>query len=170
MDDTQDWPGFLKALASPDQPRAVFAAAEAVTAARIGVRLFTATVVENAAGDVRRIYSNHPFAYPVSGRKPGSPGAWADHVMVARRHFVANSIEAIAEVFPDHEQIAALGCGSVLNIPVVVADAVLGTINLLDVPGHYTPARVEAALALRGMYALAVLAAFATEAHPILAV
>ena len=34
----------------------------------------------------------------------------------ARRSFVANSIEEIAEVFPDHELIRSLGCESCLNL------------------------------------------------------
>ncbi len=115
---------------------------------------------------MRRVHSSHPEAYPVSGRKPKGAGPWHDLVMVQRRPFVANAIEDIAEVFPDWQLIQSLGCGSALNIPVVVADRVLGTINLLDATGHYTPDRVEAALALRPLYALAFLAAFAAEARP----
>ena len=57
--------------------------------------------------------------------------------------------DAIAEVFPDHELIASLGCQSVINVPVVIYGAVYGTINCLDVAGYYTPDRVAASEALK---------------------
>ena len=59
--------------------------------------------------------------------------------------FVANTIEDIAEVFPDHATIASLGCGSVLNLPVVLGGELVATVNLLDEAGHYAPDRVAAA-------------------------
>ena len=73
-------------------------------------------------------------------------GLWSRAVIDERKTFVANSIEAIAEVFPDHELIRSLGCESVVNLPVVFADAVIGTVNCLDARGYYAPecvAKVE---------------------------
>ncbi len=46
--------------------------------------------------------------------------------------FVANDIDAIAEVFPDHELISSARCQSVINVPIVVSGTVYGTINCLD--------------------------------------
>jgi GAF domain-containing protein len=96
-----------------------------------------------------RVWSNRPEAYPVSGTKGTPEGDWAEVVLVRREIFVANDAAGLAAVFPDHELIASLGCASVLNVPVVVGDRVLGAINCLDGAGHYTPARVAAAEALR---------------------
>ncbi len=62
-----------------------------------------------------------------------------------RRSFVANTIEEIAKVFPDHDLIASLGCGSVHNLPVVLEGELVATINMLAAPHHYTPARVAEA-------------------------
>ena len=73
---------------------------------------------------------------------------WFDIVHGERRPFVANTIEEIAEVFPDHETIRSLGCGSVINLPVVIADQLAGTLNLLDEEHYYTAERDEAAKAL----------------------
>jgi hypothetical protein len=103
--------------------------------------------VDMTAGLARRTYSNRPAEYPVSGSKPIHRDAWFDIVHGQRRSFVANTIEDIAEVFPDHALIASLGCGSVLNLPVVLEGDLVATINLLDIAGHYTPERVASAAA-----------------------
>ena len=66
-----------------------------------------------------------------------------------RRNFVANSIEAIADVFDDHALIRSLGCESVLNLPIVVGGDVLGTINMLHEAGFYTPEKELAAEILK---------------------
>jgi hypothetical protein len=46
-------------------------------------------------------------------------------------------------VFPDHEKIWSLGCGSVVNLPVIIDNDLVATINLLHQEQHYTPARVD---------------------------
>jgi hypothetical protein len=86
-------------------------------------------------------------------------GLWSRTVVEERKMFVANTIEAIAEVFPDHELIRSLGCESVVNLPVAFADAVIGTVNLLDVSGHYTPDRIARIESLSPFAAAALLAA-----------
>jgi hypothetical protein len=107
----------------------------------------------------RRVHSSHPREYPVSGSKPLSAGLWSHTVVDERRTFVANTIEAIAEVFPDHELIRSLGCGSVVNLPVAFSGGVIGTANALDAPGHYTPQRVERIERLSPFVTVALLAA-----------
>jgi hypothetical protein len=112
-----------------------------------GHRLFTVMTVDMQAGLARRAFSDHPAEYPVSGTKPIHRDAWFDIVHGQKRCFVANMIEDIAAVFPDHELIASLGCGSVLNLPVVLKGELVATINLLDAAHHYTPQRVANAKA-----------------------
>ncbi len=60
-----------------------------------------------------------------------------------RKYFVANTIADIAKVFPDYELINSLGCQSVVNMPVVIGGELVGTVNMLDVDGYYTPERVQ---------------------------
>ncbi len=111
--------------------------------ADLPVRLFTITVHDPEAGLFRRAYTSHPVDYPVSGTKPVSKDRWSGRVIGQRRTFVANTTEGFADVFGDHAVITALGCASVANIPVLRADgAVAGTVNLLDVAGYFTDARV----------------------------
>ncbi len=115
----------------------------------VGVRLFTLMEFDPSRGEGRRFYSNMPDYYPLSGRKQVPSGIWLDSVITNRSIFVANRIEDIAEVFPDHGLIKSLGCGAVVNIPVWTDDGVIGTINCLDEDGAYGPAEVAAAADLR---------------------
>lgn len=100
-------------------------------------------------GSAQRVYSNMPEAYPVSGTKPANRTRWSEEVLENRRIFVANNIGAIAEVFDDHALIRSLGCESVINVPVGIDGAVVGTINCLHEAGFYTPDKIAAAEALK---------------------
>ncbi|HWA42386.1 MAG TPA: hypothetical protein VHA10_04190 [Hypericibacter adhaerens] len=138
---------FVAAISEARNAEAVWKALEALAGKVAGHRLFTVMVTDMAAGLVRRAYSNRPAEYPTSGSKPlhGNTGDWFDTVFNRRRTFVANSIEAIAKVFPDHELIGSMGLGSVINLPVVLHGDLVAAINLLDAAGHYTVERVQAA-------------------------
>jgi hypothetical protein len=155
----ETWLTFLAALAAPNQPAPVFLALETIIREEVGAKLFTLMTFDARTGLSRRVHSSHPREYPVSGSKPLSVGLWSRTVIDARRTFVANTIEAIAEVFPDHELIRSLGCGSVVNLPVVFSGVVIGTANALDGPGHYTPERVERIEGLSPFVTITLLAA-----------
>ena len=77
------------------------------------------------------------------------PNRWTAQVLEARQTFVANTLDDIAQVFPDHPIIRSLGCGAVINMPVFLAGRFMGTVNVLHEAGYYTPARVAALQALR---------------------
>lgn len=154
------------ALAVPNQPEATFKALEALVAKTIGVKLFTLMQIDRKRDVAWRTYSNMPDAYPTSGEKPRQDNKWSDHVEGRHQTFVANSIAEIAEVFPDHALIQSLGCESCINIPVVVAGKVVGTLNCLHDAGHYTPDRVAASETLKQAGALAFLLAATLEQNP----
>lgn len=113
----------------------------------VGARLFTVMQLDWAREESVRAYTNHPQEYPVSGAKPINRTHWFETIHVERKPFVANTIKDIANVFPDHELIWSLGCGSVVNLPVFVGGQMLGTVNLLDAEHYYTPERVAAIVA-----------------------
>lgn len=123
-------------------PQQTFAALHAEAQTRAGARLFTVTVQDDAAGVVRRAYSSHPADYPVSGTKPVQDDGFSQQVLVEGRAFVANSLAEFSHLFPDHALIDSLGCQATLNIPVICGGHVLGTVNILDAGGHFTPARI----------------------------
>lgn len=106
------------------------------------VRLWTVMSLDPEAGLARRAYTNMPEAYPASGTKPMVQNAWSKIVQGQQKCFVANTLDDIAKVFPDHDLIGSLGCGSVLNLPVVDQGELIGTVNLLDAEHHFTPERV----------------------------
>lgn len=145
-----DYQRFQRALArGTNQPQDALDALCSLARTTIGARLFTVMLHDPAARQSRRLYSNMPDAYPVSGTKPTNETDWARVVLRDKRIFVANDIATIAEVFPDHELIRSLGCESVINVPVVVGDQVIGTINCLHEAHFYTPDKVAASEALK---------------------
>lgn len=157
---------LTQAVAAADQPQAIHRALADLAQATVGFKLFTLMALDPVRGVARRSFSTMAEAYPVSGEKPLTPNAWSAQVIDRQEIFVANSIDEIAEVFPDHALIRALGCESCLNLPVPVAGRVIGTLNCLHVAGHYTPDRVAAAEALRLPGALAFLLAAHSGAAP----
>ncbi|MEP6068422.1 MAG: GAF domain-containing protein [Paracoccaceae bacterium] len=152
---------LTKAMASKDQPVTTFKALEALVHETVGVKLFTLMEIDHARGVARRNYSNMPDAYATSGEKPIQDNSWTEQVQGRHETFVANTIEEIAAVFPDHELIQSLGCESCMNLPIVVHGNVIGTLNCLHEAGHFTPERVAAAENLKQPGALA----FLLDAH-----
>jgi len=144
-----DYSAFTAAVANGNGPKEAFDALCELTADAVGAKLFTIMTFEASTGMAGRVYSNMPDAYPVSGTKPANMTNWSRQVLTEKRTFVANTIEDIADVFQDHALIKSLGCESVINVPIVVAGEVRGTINCLHEAGFYTPDRVQAAEALK---------------------
>lgn len=140
---------FARAVADAKTPADAHQSLCALTDKIIGVRLFTLMTFDRARGEAKRIFSNMPDDYPVSGTKDVDSNDWTDKVLDQQQTFVANSIEDIARVFPDYELIDSLGCQSCINIPIVVGGEVLGTLNCLHGKDHYTAGRVAASEALK---------------------
>lgn len=136
---------FDAAIATTTEIDGPWKALQALADVIVGAKLFTIMKVDWANECSGRVYTSHPDAYPVSGTKPINRTHWFDAIHIARKPFVANTIKDIADVFPDHETIWSLGCGSVLNWPVFIADQLVGTVNMLHDEHFYTPVRVEAA-------------------------
>jgi hypothetical protein len=106
----------------------------------IGHKLFTLMVIDRAANEAARIYSSSPVAYPVKGRKPlGQMTDWGAKVLDRGQPYIGYNADDIRSAFFDHENIAHLGCASVLNLPVFLEGLVIGTVNLLHEEGWYRP-------------------------------
>lgn len=133
------------AVAATGQPHALFAALAAVAAEAMGCVLFTAMRFDAAAGEVERLYSTNPDAYPVGGRKAKRDTPWATQVLSECRVFVGSGDAAIRGAFDDHEKILALGLHSIINVPVVVAGTCVGTVNFLMSRDAVDPADVALA-------------------------
>ena len=150
---------FDAELAAATTPDAAYASLHRLAEALVGVRLFTVMTVDMDSGLACRAYSSDPISYPATGTKPIEMNAWFEVVYGRQEMFVANSLAEIAKVFPDHELIGSLGCGSVVNLPVLRAGQLVATVNLLEAEGHYSPDRVERISAELTLPAMASLSA-----------
>lgn len=101
-----------------------------------------------ASGEVERVHTSDPGAYPLGGRKPRRDTAWSRQVLVRGEPYYANDAAGIRAAFEDAERILGLGLGAVINVPVKDADRVLGTLNFLREAGGYRPEHVNEALAI----------------------
>lgn len=135
---------FVAELAKAQREDAVFAALYQLSTALVPVKLWTVMTVDMEAGLAQRVFTNMPEAYPISGTKPIVHNSWFETVHRRHETFVANTLDAIADVFPDFELIGSLGCASVVNLPVISAGQLVATVNLLDGEGHFTSERVKA--------------------------
>ncbi len=159
---------FTAALAAATTPNEAFAALHAESQRLLPVRLWTVMMVDMKAGLARRAYTSHPQDYPTSGTKPIPENHWFAQIHDRRAPFVANIIAEIADVFPDHETIASLGCASCLNLPVTIGGTLAGTVNLLDVEGRFDPETVERLEAHLALPAFAALSAATLLGRPAL--
>lgn len=134
---------FDTTIAGATNAEQAFSALQALTRATVGAKLFTFMSVDMENGLARRAFTSDPENYPASGTKPIHYDDWFEVVHKQRQYFVANTITDIAKVFGDHELINSLGCQSVVNMPVILRGELVGTVNMLDVEGYYTPERVQ---------------------------
>lgn len=154
---TPDLPHAFGLAAGADAARSVFAYAHAGLAATVGSLLTTASVYDLPNMRSRRVWTDDATAYPTGNFKRLDRNRYYETVIEGRRPFSSTTIEEIATVFFDHEKIRALGFESNMNLPAIVDGAVIGTINLLHRRGHYTAARVAAAMAWQPVATLAFL-------------
>jgi transcriptional regulator with GAF, ATPase, and Fis domain len=139
------------AMARRDQPAATYAALDTALHAVLGHKLFTILRYHADTGESERVWTNRPAAYPVAGRKALNATFWSRQVLEERRPYLGRTAADIRSVFFDHELIASLGCASVLNLPVVWNDRVLGTINLLHEAEWYDETDAAIGLTFAGL-------------------
>lgn len=133
---------FDAAIAEAKTADAAFAALQTLTQIVVGVKLFTTMAVDMEQDVQRRAYTSDPTNYPTSGTKPINHGPWFNVLNQDRAYFIANTIEDVAKFFFDHALIASLGCGSVVNMPVILGGELVYTVNMLHEEHYYTPERV----------------------------
>ena len=99
--------------------------------------LFTLTVVNQSIKYVERVYSNKKKIYPLLGIKPIPKNSWTKKVIVNKKDFIATNKKEIKKIFFDYEIIYSLGCGSIINIPIINNNKILGTLNMLHKENFY---------------------------------
>lgn len=124
----------------------------------IGARLFTVLAWLPGRRVLHRAHTSHPDQYPIGGEKSVEIAAdWLDRCINRQQPFVGPDAASVRQVFADHALIAELGCGSVINVPVIGADGTtLGTLALLDAEHAYGPDQVKRAVELAALAAPAL--------------
>ena len=134
-------------------------------AADPGVVLFTALQWIPETSTLRRIFTSHPEAYPVGAEKTVEISAgWLDAVIAGKKPFLAADPGDLQEVFTDVDLIRSLGCGAVINLPVLDDSRIVGVLALLDAEGTYTEKSVSTAAAVVEAHSAALAEAFLS--HP----
>lgn len=104
----------------------------------VGHKLFTLMVIDQSEKYVERVYSNNKKIYPLFGTKPIPKNAWTKRVLVEKKEYIGTNFKQIKKLFFDYETIKSLGCGSIINLPVINNNRVLGTLNILHKENYYT--------------------------------
>lgn len=117
---------------------------------RFGWKLYTA-MRYLPTGEVERVHTSNPDAYPLAGRKPRRDTPWSRQVLVRGEPYYANDANGIRAAFEDAEKILGLGLGAVINVPVTEGERVLGTLNFLREAGGYRKEDVKQAEALASL-------------------
>lgn len=139
------------------QPEVAYKALHELTNRVIGTKLFTILSLDYDAGVMRRLYSDNLELYPVPGADPIGDTVWEQTIIGKREPLVLNSADALKAVLPEYPKLEALGCKSMLNLPIVVFGSSIGTLNMLNVEGHFTDERVAEAYALTAAAATCLL-------------
>jgi len=109
----------------------------------IGHRLFTLTVVDHSIKYVERVYSNNTKIYPLLGTKLIPINSWTNKVINNKKSFFGENKNQIKKLFFDYEKIFSLECGSIINIPIINDQKILGTLNILHKERFYTKKSVK---------------------------
>lgn len=116
---------------------------------QIGVILFTVLAFTDDGRSMHRIYSSHPAEYPVGGTKNIKSEVAADWVAICvdeQAPYFGRTHHDVERIFTDSDLIESLGCGSIINAPIVLNGVTIGALNILEAEGTYTDAEVDTAL------------------------
>ena len=83
---------------------------------------------------------------------------WGRVVLTEGRVFVARTPEEIRRAFTDHELIASLGIGSIMNVPIGFAGRRLGTMNVSHQADWFTPEDADTGRVIAAVLAPALFA------------
>ncbi|WP_454902875.1 GAF domain-containing protein [Variovorax gossypii] len=152
-------PALLAAHGAQDPSLALFQAMSAGLAVAPGHILLTVLRYYHDQGQSQRLYSSRPAEYPVGGRKTLGQAPRMRQVLASGQPFIGRGRQEIIDNYADHPTLLAMGCESIVNMPVLWGSEVLGTINLLHAQGRYGEADLPRIAAWAQLSAPAFLAA-----------
>lgn len=141
-------------------PVAVLDAVGQATLDLLGPGLLTINTWQVETGEIGRLWSSDPAAYPVGGKKVKGDTAWTRQLLVRGEVFVGEGDAALAAVFDDIAVIRGLGLNGVVNVPLCEGGRVIGTFNYLTAVESWTGDQITV-LRVLGQMALPAVAALA---------
>lgn len=130
-------PHFVRACHGADATNNLLRALNEGLARAPGHRLLTVLVYFTDRSEAQRAYSSRPVECPVGGRKTLAHAPRMQQVLASGQPYIGHTRQDIIDNFPDHPKLLAMGCESIVNMPVRWGSRVLGTVNLMHGEGHY---------------------------------
>lgn len=130
---------------SPQASSALFAAASDCAQQVIGHRLCTVMRFHPDEFALERLFTSAGAEYPVGGRKSKRGLPWSELVLVRGEQYVGRDAAALRWAFEEHEKLAGMGLGAVINTPVLYGGRCLGTFNILDAESRFSDEDTAAA-------------------------
>lgn len=118
---------------------------------QLGVKLFTVLAFRENGTQMERVFSSHPAQYPVGGRKVVARDVakdWLAACLTEQVPFFGRTHEDVRRIFKDYDLIRSLGCGSIINVPIVDGGTTQAALNILDAEGAYTDGDVATAVTI----------------------
>jgi len=128
----------------------------------MGVKLFTVLAFRDGGAQMERIFSSHPKEYPVGGRKVVAHDVapdWLSACLTEQVPYFGRTSEDVRRIFKDWALISSLGCGSIINIPIVDGGVTRAALNILDAEGAYTNDDIDTAIEISRRHTESVLKA-----------
>jgi hypothetical protein len=123
----------------------VYARLAGALQAAVGFKVLTVLRIDPATLRSVRLFSSEP-SYPVGGSKQHARNAWSAAIFDRREVFLAPGLAEVRAAFPDSGAIEAVGCASIIAVPVPGPDGTLGTMNLWHADGFYDQAKAGRAV------------------------
>jgi GAF domain-containing protein len=142
---------LARALRAPASAAEAFARLDAALAPVFAHTHLTINRYDAATDETARVYSSAPAIYPLAGRKRRKTNGWSEQVIDRGEIHLAADHAAVVRTFDDHAGITALGCASVLNVPVRFDGRTLGVLNLMGPAGRFEGCDRTIALAFAGL-------------------
>jgi transcriptional regulator with GAF, ATPase, and Fis domain len=152
------------AITRPGQPKPALECLCASYRHSVGFDSFTVTLLKQPlqAGEKinsgYRVYSTMLETHPVGVEVLFSSAEWADAMIVKKRNLVMDTVEEYRKYYDGWAVLQQAGLHSAANIPVVVNDTAIGTINLMsNAESYFNAERLAAAQELQAVSALTLM-------------
>ena len=137
--------GLTRAVDAGASDEAVFDLLGGAMSELVGFKVYTVLRIDPVTLRSVRLHSSEP-SYAIGGTKQHVRSAWSEAIFGDRTVFLAPGLDAVRATFPDSAGIEAVGCGSVLAVPIITDGQVVGTMNLWHRDGFYDRRNGEVSL------------------------